>query len=65
MHNCNQENNTCVSQETVIENVVLAHAYVPFQYMCDTYSPLGSLSRGTIFPPLCGLYEHGMKGKCL
>lgn len=69
MQNCvdcnNDNNNACVPQETVIENVMLAHAYVPIQKMCDTFTPLGALSRGTAFPSLCGLYSYGLKGMCM
>lgn len=42
----------CIPQETVIYNVRLARAYVPFQKFCTTYVPLESLKRGTIFPEL-------------
>lgn len=52
----------CVPQETVIKDVVLAHAYVPIQKMCATYMPLEGLKRGTIFPPLAGLYSWGRGG---
>ena len=45
----------CVPQETYLNNVNLANAYVPFQKLCDTYTPLGSLTRGTAFPPLYSL----------
>ncbi|MGI5971740.1 MAG: spore coat associated protein CotJA [Oscillospiraceae bacterium] len=46
----------CVPQETVIYNVSLANAYVPFQKLCNTFTPLGSLVRGTAFPPLASDY---------
>ena len=42
----------CVPQETVINNVQLAHAYVPFEKMCTTFTPLMGLKNGTIFPPI-------------
>lgn len=42
----------CVPQETYINDVKLAHAYVPRQKLCDTYTPLGSLMRGTAFPSI-------------
>jgi hypothetical protein len=42
----------CIPQEMVINNVKLAHAYVPFEKMCDTFTPLTGLKNGTIFPPL-------------
>ena len=47
---------SCVPQETVITNVQLAHAYVPFEKMCSTFTPLTGLKQGTIFPPLVGVY---------
>jgi hypothetical protein len=31
---------------------MLAHAYVPFQYLMCLYPPLKGLERGTIFPEL-------------
>ena len=46
----------CVPQETVIKNVELAHAYVPFQKLCGTFSPLAALAHGTAFPPLYDPY---------
>jgi hypothetical protein len=52
---------SCVPQETVIKDVKLAHAYVPFQKMCATYMPLEGLIMGTIFPPLTGLYSWERK----
>jgi hypothetical protein len=60
---------SCVDHETVIEDVQLAHAYVPFQKFCPTFTPMASLRNGTAFP---GLYEvgrwekkHGMGGEML
>lgn len=44
--------NKCIPQETIIENVRLARAYVPFQILCTTFSPEEGLTKGTIFPPL-------------
>lgn len=35
-----------------ILNPRLAHAYVPFQYLCCIYPPLKGLQQGTIFPEL-------------
>jgi hypothetical protein len=46
----------CIPQETVIENVRLAHAYVPFEKMCYTFDPLTALKKGTAFPPLFNIY---------
>jgi hypothetical protein len=47
---------TCVPLETPIMNVRLAHAYVPWQRLCGTMSPLQSLKAGTIFPELTDQY---------
>ena len=49
----------CVPQEEVIQNVRLAAAYVPWQKMCSTFSPLEALKRGTIFPELYSPYCGG------
>jgi len=46
----------CIPQETYLCDVELAHAYVPFQKWCNTYTPLGALMRGTAFPPLYNVY---------
>ncbi len=48
---------SCVPLETPIMNVRLAHAYVPWQKLCGTMTPLQSLKSGTIFPELLGHYE--------
>ncbi len=47
----------CIPQETVLENVKLAQAYVPFQILCTTFSPAAALTKGTIFPPLWDNYS--------
>jgi len=47
---------TCIPQETVITNVKLASAYVPFQKMCSNLSPIEALKKGTIFPELYSPY---------
>lgn len=64
-NNTDLPGNECIPQETAINNVILAHAYVPCQKLCDTFTPLGALKRGTAFPPLTGLYtaweKKGMK----
>ncbi len=52
----------CIPQETVLENVKLARAYVPFQKLCATFSPAAALTKGTIFPPLWDNYRKDMKG---
>ncbi len=46
----------CIPLETPIMNVRLAHAYVPWQKLCDTMSPIRSLKEGTIFPELTNHY---------
>ncbi|NLY43876.1 MAG: spore coat associated protein CotJA [Clostridiaceae bacterium] len=46
----------CIPQETVIRNVKLANAYVPFQNMCNLFSPIEGLKKGTIFPELYSPY---------
>ncbi|MDQ2087679.1 spore coat associated protein CotJA [Herbivorax sp. ANBcel31] len=47
----------CVPQETVLRNVKLARAYVPFQRLCNVYSPIESLDKGTAFPELYSPYK--------
>lgn len=46
----------CVPQETVIQCVRLATAYVPFQKYCGAWSPCMSLTTGTAFPELFSPY---------
>lgn len=53
----------CVPQETEINNVQLAQAYVPFQNMCETFAPLDALIKGTIFPALFNVYGWERKGR--
>ncbi|TYQ14674.1 UNVERIFIED_CONTAM: spore coat associated protein JA (CotJA) [Acetivibrio alkalicellulosi] len=47
----------CIPQETVLRNVRLARAYVPFQKMCSVYSPIEALEKGTAFPELYSPYK--------
>ncbi|NLC67573.1 MAG: spore coat associated protein CotJA [Clostridiaceae bacterium] len=47
----------CIPQETVICNVKLARAYVPFQRLCSIYSPDMALKAGTAFPELHQPYK--------
>jgi len=47
----------CIPQETVIKNVRLAAAYVPFQKLCTLFAPLEALKRGTAFPELYSPYD--------
>lgn len=49
--------NNCIPQETVIKNVRLAAAYVPYQKLCTLFSPLEALKRGTAFPELYSPYD--------
>jgi len=53
----------CIPQETVLTNVKLATAYVPFQKLCSTLSPVEGLIKGTIFPELVSPYV-GENKKC-
>lgn len=46
----------CIPQETVLKDVKLAHAYVPFQILCNTFTPIEALKNGTAFPPLTNMY---------
>lgn len=48
----------CIPQELVIEDVILARAYVPFQHMCDLFNPMESLLKGTAFPELFSPYDR-------
>lgn len=62
MFNTNCEEMTqCIPQETIIRNVRLAAAYVPYQKLCTTFSPIQSLKAGTIFPELFSPYEKKNK----
>ncbi len=56
MNNPEVSQNNCIPQETYLNNVELARAYVPFQILCNTFTPLGALMRGTAFPPLYDPY---------
>lgn len=47
----------CFPQETSIDCVRLAQAYVPFQKFCGIWPPLRSLLSGTIFPELYSPYR--------
>lgn len=53
----------CVPQEAYISNVELAHAYVPFQKLCNTFTPLGALITGTAFPSLYNVYKWEARQK--
>lgn len=47
----------CIPQETVINNVRLARAYVPFQKLCNLFTPEEALDKGTVFPELYSPYS--------
>lgn len=46
-------------QETEMEDcgMMLAHAYVPWQYYEKAFCPEEALMRGTLFPELYGVYR--------
>lgn len=52
---------TCIPQEKVIENVRLAAAYVPYQCLCELFSPMEALKKGTAFPELYSPYDAKAK----
>ncbi len=52
-----QPNCPCIPQETVITDVQLAAAYVPFQKFCGILSPCEALIKGTAFPELYSPYK--------
>jgi len=54
----------CIPQETVIKNVRLAAAYVPYQKLCTLFAPLEALKRGTAFPELFSPYDGEDKKHC-
>jgi hypothetical protein len=47
----------CIPQETVIRNVRLAAAYIPWQKLCTLFSPIEALKLGTAFPELYSPYK--------
>lgn len=52
-----KQSGNCIPQETVIRDVRLAMAYVPFQKMCTLFPPMEALKKGTAFPELFSPYE--------
>ena len=62
VNNTEQSVEKCVPQETVLDNVRLAQAYVPFQKLCTTFTPNSALMKGTAFPPLFDNYSREKKG---
>lgn len=65
MPNCNCKNvsTNCIPQELEINNVRLAACYVPYQFLCQLYSPIDSLRLGTSFPELFSPYD-GRRRQC-
>jgi hypothetical protein len=65
----------CIQQETIIRDVRLAEAYVPYQTLCTLFTPIEALKRGTVFPELyspyvgedkeCSPLELSIKGRTL
>jgi len=51
----------CIPQETIIRDVRLAAAYVPYQKLCTIFSPIEGLKRGTIFPELYSPWDKEAK----
>lgn len=56
--NTNLPQDKCIPQETVIRNVRLAAAYVPYQKLCTLLCPTEALKHGTAFPELYSPYER-------
>ena len=67
MSNCAPQDkmSNCVPQETVIKDVRLAAAYVPYENLCALFTPVEALKRGTAFPELYSPYEGKAKEACL
>lgn len=42
--------------KTGMPDMVLAHAYVPWQFYDKAFSPREALAKGTLFPSLWGVY---------
>lgn len=57
MNNFYQPMGSCIPQETVIKDVRLARAYVPYQKFCTLFPPIEALQKGTAFPELFSPYE--------
>jgi len=49
----------CVPWEQVIQDVMIAHAYVPWQNLCTLQLPMKALKCGTVFAELTNLYGLG------
>ena len=47
----------CIPKETIIKDVELARAYVPFQKYCGVMPPFESLCKGTAFAELFSPYK--------
>jgi hypothetical protein len=59
---CNGES-SCIPQETIIKDVRLAAAYVPYEKFCTLFSPLEALKKGTAFPALYSPFEKEKKSE--
>ena len=53
----------CIPQETVLYGVKLSRAYVPFQKLCNLFTPEQSLKAGTAFPELYQPYSDKKESK--
>lgn len=56
---CKHEMHWCppkCSNETMPACMLLAHAYVPWQFYHEAFSPREALHKGTLFPELYGVY---------
>lgn len=54
----------CKEQPVMPNNPMLANAYVPYQYLEDTFCPMESLDNGTTFPELVSPYSKN-QSQCL
>lgn len=46
----------CMDMDECMGGMVLAHAYVPWQYYNKAFCPEEALMKGTLFPELWGVY---------
>ncbi len=55
---CDIEDNECATdmEAEFPDCIMLAHAYVPWQFYEKAFSPSEALSKGTLFPELWGVY---------
>ncbi|MCM0758675.1 spore coat associated protein CotJA [Sporomusa sphaeroides DSM 2875] len=58
MDNCKHDyDNMMASCDDMPECIMLAHAYVPWQYYEQAFTPPEALMKGTLFPELWGVYK--------